>query len=126
MNKNEIPVKIESKCFEGFRNDFDESLYNAISTMQKKDSDEAEITMKITIKTISEVVTDEEQGQQNEMKIVKRAYISHKIASKIALKSEKAGNIAKGDSNIEFDKRLQCYVLRKIDDGQMSMFDMED
>mgnify|MGYP000541828496 FL=1 len=118
-----ISLGISGEAFEAFRRDFDAMLQNTIYTMEQKDSKEAEITVKFSVTTALDTVPDIEANYPDAKRDVKRPYISHKITSKLTLKSEKAGAVV--DSNVElvYDKQLCQYVLRPLDDGQTSMFD---
>lgn len=118
-----IFLSISGGSFEAFRCDFDAMLQNTIYTMEQKDSKEAEITVKFSVTTALDTVPDIEANYPDAKRDVKRPYISHKITSKLTLKSEKAGTVV--DSNVElvYDKQLCQYVLRPLDDGQTSMFD---
>ena len=118
-----ISLSISGGSFEAFRCDFDAMLQNTIYTMEQKDSKEAEITVKFSVTTALDTVPDIEANYPDAKRDVKRPYISHKITSKLTLKSKKAGTVV--DSNVElvYDKQLCQYVLRPLDDGQTSMFD---
>lgn len=118
-----ISLNISGEAFEAFRRDFDAMLQNTIYTMEQKDSKEAEITVKFSVTTALDSVPDIEANYPDAKRDVKKPYISHKITSKLTLKSEKAGTVV--DSNVElvYDKQLYQYVLRPLEDGQTSMFD---
>ena len=126
MKRHDVPLNIGSKALETFRTDFDAMLANTIFTMEQKDSDEAEITVKFTIKTVADTVPDDEATYPNTMRDIKKPFISHKIASKLTLKSERTGTTVRGDAELVRDKRLNCYLLRPLDDAQTSIFDFEN
>lgn len=120
-----ISLSISGEAFEEFRRDFDAMFQNIIYAMEQRDSKEAEIAVKFSITTELDAVPDIEANYPDAKRDVKKPYISHKITSKITLKSEKSGTV--GDDNMElvYDKRLCQYVLRSLEDGQTSMFDDE-
>ena len=120
-----ISLSISSEAFEEFRRDFDAMIQNTIYTMEQKDSKEAEIAVKFSIMTELDAVPDVEAKYPNAKRDVKNPYISHKITSKLTLKSEKSGTVGGSDMELVFDKHLCQYVLRSLDDGQTSMFDDE-
>lgn len=118
-----ISLSISGEAFEAFRHDFDAILQSTLYTMEQKDSKEAEITVKFSVTTALDTVPDIEADYPDAKRDVKKPYISHKITSKLTLKSEKVGTVV--DSNVElvFDRQLSQYVLRPLEDGQTSMFD---
>lgn len=120
-----ISLSISGEAFEEFRRDFDAMFQNIIYAMEQRGSKEAEIAVKFSITTELDAVPDIEANYPDAKRDVKKPYISHKITSKITLKSEKSGTV--GDDNMElaYDKRLCQYVLRSLEDGQTSMFDDE-
>lgn len=120
-----ISLSISGEAFEEFRRDFDAMFQNIIYAMEQKDSKEAEIAVKFSITTELDAVPDIDANYPDAKRDVKKPYTSHKITSKLTLKSEKSGTV--GDDNMElaYDKRLCQYVLRSLEDGQTSMFDDE-
>lgn len=51
MKKHDIPLCISSEALSDFRVDFDTILAKTLLTMEQKDSDEAEITVKFSLRT---------------------------------------------------------------------------
>lgn len=125
MKKHDIPLCISSEALSDFRVDFDTILAKTLLTMEQKDSDEAEITVKFSLRTYLTAIPDGTAVYPEATRSIKKPYISHKITSKLTLKSEKSGISVNGDVELVWDKQLSRYVLRPIENEQQTIFDYE-
>lgn len=120
MNRNDITLNMESDAFNVMRHDFNEVMNTTLRNMAKKDSDFAEVTVKLKI-TLMEAVQPIDGSFRN----YTRPHLSHKISSVMQVRDEKSGAFT-GDYELVLDKETKEYVMRPVDDEQMSLFDRED
>lgn len=109
-------LSIESPQLAGMRDDLDTMLQSTITSMLRRESCEASVTLKIGIT----LVNDKDEFE----KTIVRPIVEHKITSAITVKSDTKGCCVKGDYELFFDEKSGCYSMRRLpsDDGQMSFF----
>lgn len=116
-NRNGAYLGLSSDVFETLREDFDEVLAMTLSNMETKGSDNAVITLKLCVSLENRVF--EENGAVR--KSTKPSF-DHDVRSTVQVKSRKFGS-ADGEYELEFDADREKYVLRKLNNGQMTLFD---
>ena len=115
--KNTSALSIESPQLAGMRDDLDTMLQSTITSMLRRESCEASVTLKIGIT----LVNDKDEFE----KTIVRPIVEHKITSAITVKSDTKGCCVKGDYELYFDERSKQYAMRKLssDNGQLSLFE---
>ncbi len=121
MNTNNQPYRmtITSGAFEKMRGDFDKVLQNTLRNMEQKDSDYAEISMKLKITLIRSEVSDG-SGAYMTREILKPRF-DHKVTSVMNIKDEESG-FFKEECELVWDRESGTYIAVPLDGGQMSMF----
>ena len=115
-NPNVYALTMESDAFGAMKSDFNQILRRALTNMEKKQSDEAELTLKLKI-SLEEIGSDED--------LIVKPTFAHKISSVMKIKDEKSG-VLSGNYALIWDEESGDYIIRPIDDGQVSMFDTQE
>ncbi len=115
--ENAMQLSLNSNTFAGLKEDFDSVLARTIGNMESKGADEATITLKLGISLTKE------QGKfgEDEDREITRPTFKHDISSVMQVKDKKSGSLS-GDYELVWDDEEKTYVMRKIKDGQMSLF----
>ena len=116
----ENALNMNSDVFESLINDFNGVLKKTLGNMRSKQSEVAEITLKLKITLKEEEVADaySESGRRD---VVKPTF-AHKVGSVMQIKEETSGT-AKGNYEIVYDDETKEYIIRPIDDGQVTFED---
>ena len=116
VNKNNTyELTLNSDAFNAFKSDFDQILTRTIDTMERKESSEAELTVKMSIELIN-MASDEEP--------IYHPTFKHKVGSQIKIKHEKSGYLG-GDYMLVWDTEMGKYKMKPLNDNQTSMFDKD-
>lgn len=122
MNSNILTLNIDSDAFKNMRGDFDKVLKRTLGNMQVKESDEATLTLKISIKLEEVTVPDFDSDAADAVKKVHKPRFDHKCSSVMQIKTEESGSF-KGEYELVWDEDAQDFVMKPIDNGQGSLFD---
>ena len=123
MKENSIlNLSIESSVFDALKRDFDKVLKRTIGNMQVKESEEATLTLKLSILLKEIEVPNYESDDPTAMRIVHTPQFDHKVSSVMQIKTEESGKF-KGEYELVWDEELQDFVMKPIDNGQMSFDD---
>lgn len=123
MNSNDIlKLNINSNAFESMKADFDKVLKRTLVNMQNKESDEATLTLKLSISLTEMEVPDFESASPNAMRKIHNPRFDHKVSSVMQIKTEESGHL-KGEYELVWDEEAQDFVMKPIDDGQRTLFD---
>lgn len=114
-------VSIKSDTFEAFKEDFDAMLVKTLDNMREKDLEEAEITVKMTVKARKQEVNNPTRANLAEKRTAVVPTFAHKISTVYKVESKAEGQLANG-FELVFDEDSGTYVLVEIDNGQTSMF----
>ena len=115
---NDMTLSLNSDTFASLKKDFDSILAQTLGNMEMKGAEDATITIKLTVSTTKQSV--------NAMGVVHnftKPSFKHDISSVMQIKAKASGQFA-GDYAMVYDNE-EGWVLRKIVNGQMSMFDEE-
>ena len=118
MNNYE-EIKIESDVFANARDNFDLLLQRLFRSMEKNNSDEGSITLKVDLEMVQDWVPDED-GKSIE---INKPVIKHKVSIAVPVKDSIDSKRDTG-MNLVWNDDLNRYVLRYINaGGQRSLFD---
>ena len=118
MSKDMI-LSLNGDTFQTLKNDFDTILARTIGNMTMKGADEATITLKLSVSLEKSSV-----GTMNGVQDVTKPTFKHDISSVMQVKDKMTGQF-KGEYGMIWDEDEERWVLRKIDNGQMNLFDDE-
>lgn len=119
------PLSLNGDTFNAFKADFDQMLRQLLTEMEKRESEEATISVKMAIKLEPDQARDYlANGYDGTRDIIKPSF-KHEISTVMQVKNKKSGNLG-GNMELVWDKGLHQYVMRPIDNGQVSFFDGYD
>lgn len=117
---NNLILSINSDAFFEIRASFDRTLNAALKKMQVRDSDKAEIDLKVNIKLTDQKALDVMTGESMTVKNPEIKYqIKHKLEYKTA--DEEAGTIGQADSQLICKDGV--WQIQPVDTGQMTIKD---
>lgn len=119
MNKDMI-LSLNADTFQNLKSDFDTILNRTIGNMTMKGADDATITLKLGVSLEKETVSTTDG-----IKEVTKPTFKHDISSVMQVKDKMTGQF-KGEYGMVWDENEERWVLRKIDNGQMDLFDYEE
>lgn len=122
-NVKQYDLSIKSDVFNALTSDFDAIMRKTIMNMETKDSEEAEITVKVKVSLKKQEIKCFNYATEGSMKNIIKPEFSHKVSSLMSIKNDLSGKL-KGDFEIVYDKELGKYILRNIADGQVSIDDV--
>ena len=112
QKKGIYELNLDSDVFLGLKTDFNKILRRTLSNMESKHSDEAEVTVKLKISTKNDMVPDFVSGNGMNREIVRPSFI-HKVESVMKIQEK------------VWDEDKCQFVMKTIDNGQVSMDDLE-
>lgn len=118
--KNAMELSLKGETFTALKEDFDAVLARTIGNMEMKGADEATVTLKLGI---SLEKTMDFSG--DEAKEVTKPSFKHDINSVMQVKDKKSGALT-GDYCLVWDEEEKRYVMKRLGDDQISLFDDED
>lgn len=125
MNPNKsYEMKIEREAFAALREDLNKVLTRTLANMEKRESEQAVITTKLTITLVKATVPNYDSPVSDTREICKPK-IEHKVGSVMQIKDEESGAL-KGEYELVWDPAKGDYVIRQIDNGQIDMFTQRD
>lgn len=117
---NDMILSLNGDAFAALKHDFDTILNRTIGNMTMKGADEATITIKLGVSLEKSSV-----GTVNGIQDVTKPSFKHDISSVMQVKDKMTGQF-KGEYGMVWDDDEERWVLRKIDNGQMNLFDGEE
>lgn len=121
-NANILELNINSNAFENMKEDFNAVLKRTLANMQQKGSNEAALTLKLSISLDESEVRDFDSQEPNAYRRVYKPGFDHKISSVMQIKTEKSGSF-NGEYELVWDEDLEDFVMKPINNGQPSFFD---
>lgn len=117
--QNAMELSLKSDTFSALKEDFDSILARTIGNMQMKGAEDATITLKLSVslENTNAVIRGESED-------ITRPSFKHDISSVMQVKDKKSGALT-GDYQLVWDEEEGKYVMKRIDNGQMTLFDDE-
>lgn len=122
MNNSNYKLNIDGEAFASMREDFNKVLTRTVRNMEEKDSNTAEITVKLKIELIPTFLPP--TSSADEGRAVIKPKFEHKVSSVMNTKFEESGSL-KGEYELVWSEELQDYTAKPIGFQQVSMFDTE-
>lgn len=117
MFANDLSLSLKSETFSALKEDFDSILSRTIGNMEMKGAEEATVTLKLGISLEKSSVNG-----PNGIQAITKPSFKHDISSVMQVKDKKSGALT-GDYELVWDTTEGKYVMRRIDNGQVSIFD---
>lgn len=121
---NVLALTMESEAFTALKSDFKQVLRRTLANMERKESEQAELTLKLKISLEKDTAPDFREVRYRAERDIVRPTFTHKVSSVMQIKCEKSG-ILSGDYELVWDEDSGDYIMRPIDNGQISMLDDE-
>ena len=123
-SQKKYPLSLDGDTFNAFKQDFNQMLRQLLSEMEKRESEEATISMKMTVSLTKDQERDFEVAAYEAMKDITKPTFKHEISTVMQVKNKKTGSMG-GTMKLVWDRDLCQYVMQEIDNGQTSLFDNE-
>lgn len=120
-NTKKYPLSLNGDTFNGFKADFDQMLRQLLTEMEKRESEEATISIKMVVSLAKDQERDFEANGYDAMKDVVKPSFKHEISTVMQVKNKKSGSLG-GNMKMVWDRDLCQYVMQEIDNGQTSLF----
>ena len=125
MNQpNVLILNLEGDAFGALRGDFNRILKTTLNNMEQKESETAEITVKLKINLREEQTPDLDISSHSAMRDISVPSFTHKVSSVMQIKDEASGFL-RGEYELVWDRELGDYVMRPIDNGQQTIDDYQ-
>lgn len=122
---NAMQLTLNSDTFATMKEDFDGILERTLENMETKRADQAVITVKLGISLSKQVKVLQEGEEDEARKEIVIPTFKHDISSVMQVKDKKSGSLS-GAIELVYDKDQEQYVIKKIEDNQLSLFDEDD
>ena len=110
-------LHLEGDAFAGLRTDFNQLLRDILQNMERYETEDAQMTVKLDISLIKSMTEDYRE-------IVKPQF-KHKITTVIKMQNDKSGFLD-GDYELVWDKNKGDYVMIALGGEQVSIDEMLD
>lgn len=124
MDNNVLILNLDSNAFSAMKEDFNKVLRRTLGNMKIKESDEATLTLKLSIKLTETDVPDFDAADETAMKKIHKPRFDHKISSVMQIKTDESGSL-KGEYELVWDEESEDWIMKPIDNGQRSFFDAD-
>lgn len=114
---NKMILSLNEDTFSALKKDFDDVLNRTIGNMQMKGASDATITLKLDIAITKGIVNIDGVNRD-----YNKPSFKHQVNSVLQIKDKATGQLA-GEMVLEWDDDAEKFVLRRVDDGQTSIFD---
>lgn len=120
MNNKDMLLSLKSDTFSAMQEDFDAILAKTIRNMEMRGAGDAAITLKLSIAIEKSTAND-----ANDVRDISRPSFNHEIRSVMQIKDKKAGALT-GDYELVWDVDEGKYVMRRIVNEQIGLFDDDE
>jgi hypothetical protein len=117
-------MSLNGDTFNALKTDFDQMLRKLLSGMEKFECEEATLNIKVGVKLEKDQARDFEVHEYEAMRDIVKPTFKHEISSAMQVKDKKTGSLS-GNYELVWDRDSGQYVMRNIDDGQVTLFDTE-
>lgn len=119
------PLSLSGDTFNALKSDFDQQLRQLLTEMEKRESEEATINIKIAVSLQPDQARDFQANGYDAMRDIVKPSFKHEVSTVMQVKSKKSGSLG-GNFELVWDRELCQYVMREIDNGQVTLFDKEE
>lgn len=122
--KNDLPLSLKSDTFNALCSDFDQILRSTLNGMEETEQDVAEINVKVKITLTPDSAPDFTVSGGQQTRSITKPKFDHAVSAVIQKKEKKTGTLS-GNYELVWDRETCQYVMRPIDNGQVSLFDKD-
>lgn len=123
--QNIYPLSLNVDTFNALKSDYDSMLRQTLTKMEDLKVEDATITIKVAVSLEKDQARDFQANGYDGMRDIVKPTFKHEISTVMQVKDKKSGSVG-GSMELVWDKELCDYVMRPIDNGQVSMFDEPD
>lgn len=116
------PMSLNGDTFNAMKTYFDQMLRKLLSGMERFECEEATLNIKVAVKLEKDQARDFEVHEYEAMRDIVKPTFKHEISSAMQVKDKKTGSLS-GNYELVWDKASGQYLMRNIDDGQVTLFD---
>lgn len=120
--KNDLPLSLKSDTFNALCSDFDQILRSTLNGMEETEQDVAEINVKVKITLTPDSAPDFSVAGGQQTRAITKPKFDHTVSAVIQKKEKKTGTLS-GNYELVWDREICKYVMRPIDNGQVSLFE---
>lgn len=122
---NDLPLSLKSDTFNALCSDFDQIIRSTLSGMEETEQDVAEVNVKVKITLTPDSAPDFSVAGGQQTRSITKPKFDHTVSAVIQKKEKKTGTLS-GNYELVWDRESGCYVMRPIDNGQVSIFDQPE
>ena len=122
---NDLPLSLKSDTFNALCSDFDQIIRSTLSGMEETEQDVAEVNVKVKITLTLDSAPDFSVAGGQQTRSITKPKFDHTVSAVIQKKEKKTGTLS-GNYELVWDRESCCYVMRPIDNGQVSIFDQQE
>lgn len=121
---SQYPLSLNGETFNSMKTDFDMLLRKLLNEMERREEEDATINIKINVHMEKDQARDFQANGYDAMRDIIKPTFKHEISTVLQVKDKKNGTLG-GNLEMVWDRGLREYVLRDIDNGQISFADGE-
>ena len=122
---NDLPLSLKSDPFNALFSDFDQIIRSTLSGMEETEQDVAEVNVKVKITLTPDSAPDFSVAGGQQTRSITKPRFDHVVSAVIQKKEKKTGTLS-GNYELVWDRENVCFVMRPIDNGQVSIFDQQE
>lgn len=122
MITREMDLSLNGDTFEELKNGFDRVLYYTLLNMERRQTYEATVTVKLKIKLEADQAPDYQANGYDAKRDIIKPKFTHEIVAAMQVKDKLDGEMA-GDYELVYDKEDKQYRLRPLKPTQASLLD---
>lgn len=120
---NDLPLSLKSNTFNALCSDFDQVLRATLQGMSDTSQDVAEVNVKVKVTLTPDSAPDFTVAGGQQTRSITKPKFDHTVTAVIQRKEKKTGTLS-GNYELVWDRETCTFVMRPIDDGQSSLFDV--
>ena len=124
MYRNDLLLSLKSDTFNALCTDFDQMLRKLLLGMEKFECEEGTLGIKVTVKLEKDQARDFQANGYDAMRDIVKPTFKHEVSHAMQVKDKKTGSLS-GNYELVWDRETGQYIMRNIDDGQVTLFDNE-
>ncbi len=119
---SDLPLSLKSDTFNALCTDFDQVLRSTLTGMEDTEQDVAEINVKVKISLTEDSAPDFSVAGGRQTRSITKPKFDHTVSAVIQKKEKKTGTLS-GNYELVWDRETCMFVMRPIDNGQVTLFD---
>lgn len=122
---NKYDLTLDGEVFNCLKSDFNRMLNSLLSTMESKESEEADVTIKLKVTLKEGTAPDLNITAYSAEREILVPKFEHAISTTVQIKDKKTGFVGGSNYELFFDRKTGVYAMRPIKDAQRSIYDQD-